>query len=61
MIAETSAWLTWALRTDANLPRIPARKVSEGGFSALLGLPTARVAFDHWWGRALDAVDRYRY
>lgn len=61
MIDETSAWLTWALRTNDRIARIPARRVSDGGFSALLGVPMAKVAFDHWWGRTLDAIDRIRY
>ena len=54
MIAETSAFLTWALRRSGNGPRIPRRRVSSGGFSELLKRPGARAAVEHWWHRVLD-------
>lgn len=60
MIAETNAWLNWALQTDYPLPRIPRRRVDEGGFSSLLGVPAARAAFDRWWGKTLDALERIK-
>lgn len=56
MIAETSAFLSWALRERANLPRIPRRRLDEGGFTALLRRPGARAAVAHWWGRILERV-----
>src|SRR5438093_1602389 len=49
MIGEHSRWLTWALsggfwgksRAGA-LPRIPVRKVSEGGFAQMMSTPAGR-------------------
>ncbi len=60
MIAETNAWLNWALQTDHPLPRIPRRRVDEGGFSAMLRVPAARAAFDRWWSKTLDALERIK-
>lgn len=58
MIAETSAWLTWALNNDVDgaLPRIPRRRVDLGGFADLLNNPGARAAVNHWWMRTLGIV-----
>jgi hypothetical protein len=58
MIAETSAFLTWALSQDIDLPRIPRRRVSIGGFSVYMDVPGAKAAMHHWWARTLDAIDR---
>jgi len=58
MIAETSAFLTWALANDVQLPRIPRRRVSIGGFSVYADAPGAREAMHHWWGRTLSLVER---
>jgi hypothetical protein len=58
MIAETSAFLTWALSSGVDVPRIPRRRVEEGGFARLLHLPGARTAMNYWWWRTLQAVDR---
>ena len=58
MIAETEAFLTWALAKDRGLPRIPRRKIDEGGFATFLKLPVARAMIRHWWGRALERMDR---
>ena len=57
-IAETSAFLTWALAKERNLPRIPRRSVAEGGFSKLLDRPVARVVVRHWWGRTLEVLSK---
>ncbi|MEX0887676.1 MAG: hypothetical protein WD009_14685 [Phycisphaeraceae bacterium] len=54
MVQETSAFLTWALRTQADVPRIPCRRIDRGGFSELLKRRGARAAVAHWWVRALD-------
>ncbi|QNN21960.1 hypothetical protein HED60_06640 [Planctomycetales bacterium ZRK34] len=62
MIAETSAWLTWALDNDlegpgnAKLPRIPRRRVDMGGFGNMLNHPGARAAVYHWWMKTLGVV-----
>ncbi len=58
MIDETSAWLTWALDSGFELPRIPRRPVAGGGFGELLKRPGARAAVEHWWYRTLDVVSR---
>lgn len=58
MIAETSTWLTWMLDNDIPVPRIPRRRVSDGGFTELLNLPGARMAMNVWWIRTLDWMDR---
>ncbi len=57
MIAQTSAWLTWALDNDVPVPRIPRRRVSEGGFTQLLQLPEARAAVQWWWYRTFTFLD----
>ncbi len=49
MIAQTSAFLSWALRKERGLPSIPRRRVDQGGFTALLRLPVGRAAADRWW------------
>ena len=56
MIAETSAFLSWALRNHRRLPRIPRRRVSEGGFKMLLRQPGAKAAIGRWWDAVLDKV-----
>lgn len=58
MIDETGAWLTWALRTDVQVPRIPRQRVDQGGYTPLLKTPGARAAVEHWWYRALDTVGK---
>jgi hypothetical protein len=58
MIHETSAFLTWALTSGVRLPRIPRRRVDDGGFAEMMRLPAARAAVNYWWSRTLDAVDR---
>ena len=57
MIAETSAFLSWALAEGKGVPRIPRRRVDEGGFSEFMRRPLARVITGHWWRRALDRVN----
>jgi hypothetical protein len=60
MIEETSAFLTWALTEDRGLPRIPRRRVDEGGFKELLAVPGARVVIARWWNTVLDRVESRR-
>jgi hypothetical protein len=57
MIAETNAFLNWALGDGQGLPRIPRRRVDQGGFTELMRRPLARIMATHWWRRALDRVD----
>ena len=58
MIAEHSAFLSWALAEERNLPRIPRRRVDEGGFTRLLERPIAKTIVSHWWGLALEKLGR---
>ena len=57
-IAETSAFLTWALAKERNLPQIPRRPVHQGGFSKLMDRPMAKVVVRHWWGRTLETLGK---
>lgn len=57
MIAETNAFLDWALGNGEGLPRIPRRRVDQGGFTELMRRPLAKIVAAHWWRRALDRVD----
>lgn len=54
MIAEHSAFLSWAMRHRGRLPAIPRRRLAHGGFGALLKRPGARAAVEHWWRRVLE-------
>lgn len=56
MIDETSRFLSWALASQEDVPRIPCRRVDQGGFSQILRKPGARAAAAHWWYRALDRI-----
>lgn len=56
MIREHNWWLNRALRRPDQFPRIPVRRVSEGGFARLMTRPTGRrIAFE-WWKAALERV-----
>ena len=55
-IAETSAFLTWAMQNDKPLPRIPRRRVDKGGFSHLLSRPNASGIISCWWAKAIDKI-----
>lgn len=56
MIAEHSAFLTWAMTRRSGLPSIPRRRLSHGGFGSLLKRPGARAAVEHWWRRVLEQL-----
>ncbi len=58
MIRETEQFLSWALAKERHLPRIPRRRVDQGGFTGLLNMPHAKTIVNHWWGWALDKADR---
>ena len=55
-IAETNAFLSWAMKNDEPMPRIPRRRVDRGGFADLLNRPNAAGIIACWWGKALDRV-----
>jgi hypothetical protein len=52
-----SRWLTKAVASPRQYPRIPIRQVSQGGFSDLTSTPEGRILCDGWWYLALDQVD----
>ena len=57
MIRETEAFLNFALGEGRRrFPRVPRRRVSEGGFVRLLKQPGARRAMMRWWDKTLAMV-----
>jgi len=54
MINETSAFISWALRNSHRVPRIPRKRVDEGGFSELLRNSRARRTVTRWWSSLLS-------
>jgi hypothetical protein len=54
MIRAHSRWLTRALRRRFHVPRIPVRKVSDGGFTALMSTHSGRRRAAEWWEAALE-------
>ncbi len=54
---EHSAWLTQALATRRDLPRIPVRPVEDGGFGKLMSLPNGADLAAKWWRVALDRFE----
>ena len=60
MIAETGAFITWALKHPDQAPRLPRRRVDAGGFQTLLTRPGAKAAIASFWQRTLGrAYDRW--
>ena len=55
-IAETNAFLSWALQSDQEMPRIPRRRVDKGGFGDMLKRPASAAIVAYWWAKALDRV-----
>jgi len=54
MIRIHSLWLTRALRRRIRAPRIPVRKVADGGFTSLMSTHSGRRRAADWWETALD-------
>ncbi len=52
-----SLWLTRALESGREYPRIPVRPVVTGGFSRLLARSNGRQLADRWWQRALARLE----
>ncbi len=50
-------WLSRALHARIPYPRIPIRRVDEGGFDDVRERPEARARADLWWDLAFDRVD----
>lgn len=51
------SWLNAALfQSEENCPRIPARRVDEGGFSALMNTSAGRRWAKSWWDAAFAVL-----
>ncbi len=55
--AVHSRWLTAALASGREYPRIPLRRVDQGGFSAMMRRPGGPDRAAQWWDAALARVD----
>jgi hypothetical protein len=49
-----SVWLTKALQQGARPPRIPTRKVEDGGWGSMMETPEGRAWAEEFWQGALD-------
>ncbi|MCA9288612.1 MAG: hypothetical protein KDA05_08505 [Phycisphaerales bacterium] len=49
-----SLWLTEAMARPYDVPRIPTRRVSEGGFGSMASRPGGLARAERWWSLALD-------
>ncbi len=52
-----SAWLTNAMKRGVRPPRIPVRKVSDGGWTTLMQTPEGRAWAEEFWQGALTHPD----
>jgi len=50
-------WLSLALAGRGTMPRIPVRRVDEGGFDDLLSRPRGREIARRWWQMAFARID----
>jgi hypothetical protein len=50
-------WLTRALQHGRRPPRIPVRKVSEGGWAALMATPEGKAWAEEFWQGAFEHPD----
>lgn len=51
---EHSAWLTHALHNPGRWPCIPTRRVSNGGFAAMMARKGGPERAERWWNSAID-------
>jgi hypothetical protein len=51
------AWLTRALSSQRQYPRIPIRRVDQGGFDRLMSRPRGRKTADEWWDATFSRLD----
>jgi len=56
--AVHSSFLTRALKFGLRCPRIPAKRVDEGGFSGLLQMPEREKRATLWWLAAMNRMDQ---
>ena len=54
LIRAHSRWLSWALKRGVPVPRIPTRKVVEGGFAHLKASAAGREWAKKWWSETLN-------
>lgn len=52
-----SEWLTRAMAQRKAYPRIPTRRVEDGGFDALRARANGMARAEQWWMVALERVD----
>lgn len=52
-----SRWLTRALACRDRYPRIPTRRVVDGGWTELRRTPEGRLFAENWWASTLAQVD----
>jgi len=57
LIREHAQWLTRALRSGRPQPRIPVRKVADGGFVRLSRTREGRRIAEQWWFSAFESMD----
>ncbi|MCA9311623.1 MAG: hypothetical protein KDA21_10485 [Phycisphaerales bacterium] len=51
------AWLTRALQEPERWPRIPTRRVADGGFDGVMSSAEGRAWAHGWWDRTLVEAD----
>jgi len=56
--AVHSSFLTRALKFGLRTPRIPAKRVDEGGYSGLLKMNEAEKRSTLWWAAAMSRMDK---
>lgn len=55
---QHSVWLTAAIRDPrGGVPRIPTRRVADGGFAGLLARPGGPERAERWWTLAIDRAE----
>lgn len=52
-----SEWLTGAFKRGASPPRIPLRKVSDGGWGSIMSTPEGQAWAREFWEQALEHPD----
>ncbi len=55
--AEHARFLTLALRSGRKYPRIPIKRVDQGGYSGLMRLSEGEKRASMWWSAAMNRVD----
>ncbi len=55
-IHQHSAFLNAALSGKITPPRIPRRRVDDGGFTDYIRRPGVRALMNNWWTRILEAA-----